>query len=77
MKTCTSVLYSVAVLWWGSASASAAQLSRAGGGVEGRLTAYLANYLPYDPASKITVEKAPMSGSQHASWLLYGNLAGN
>jgi hypothetical protein len=25
----------------------------------------------------ITVEKAPMSGSQHASWLLYGNLASN
>jgi hypothetical protein len=25
----------------------------------------------------ITVEKAPMSGSQHANWLLYGNLATN
>jgi hypothetical protein len=25
----------------------------------------------------ITVEKVPMSGSQHASWLLYGNLASN
>jgi hypothetical protein len=25
----------------------------------------------------ISVEKAPMSGSQHASWLLYGNLASN
>lgn len=60
MKTRSSVLCSVAVLWWGFASASAAQPTKAAaGGVEGRLTAYLANYLPYDPGSKVTVEKAP------------------
>jgi hypothetical protein len=60
MKTRASALCSVAVLWWGSASASPAQPTKAAaGGVEGRLTAYLTNYLPYDPGSKVTVEKAP------------------
>lgn len=59
MKTRASVLCCVAALGWGWACASEAQPSQAGGGVEGRLTAYLANYLPYDPGSKITVEKAP------------------
>jgi Thioredoxin len=59
MKTRASVLCCVAALGWGWACASEAQPSQAGSGVEGRLTAYLANYLPYDPGSKITVEKAP------------------
>jgi Thioredoxin len=43
-----------------SASASMPQADKASpaGGVETRLTAYLQNFLPYDPGSKVTVEKA-------------------
>lgn len=38
---------------------AAAQEKPAGAGVEARLPAFLTNYLSFDPASKVTVEKAP------------------
>ena len=59
MKTRAWVLGSLAVLAWGRASASGAQPAKAGSAVEARLTTYLGNFLPYDPGSKITLEKAP------------------
>jgi protein-disulfide isomerase len=45
----------------GSAAAQAGGAAQAQGGtaVETRLPGYLQNYLTYDPASKVTVEKAP------------------
>lgn len=48
----------MAVLW-GIADVSSAQPSKAAAGVEGRLPTYLNQFLSYDPASKVTVEKAP------------------
>jgi protein-disulfide isomerase len=48
----------MAVLW-GIADVSSAQPSKAVAGVEGRLPTYLNQFLSYDPASKVTVEKAP------------------
>jgi protein-disulfide isomerase len=57
MKTRASILCTMAVLCWGRASASGAQPSRAASGIETRLSSYLTNFLPYDPAPKITVEK--------------------
>jgi protein-disulfide isomerase len=58
MKTRAVVLCSMAVLW-GVAGVSSAQAPKTAAGVEGRLPTYLNQFLSYDPASKVTVEKAP------------------
>jgi protein-disulfide isomerase len=42
-----------------AATRQAAKPAPASGGVEARLPGYLNNYLSFDPASKVTVEKAP------------------
>jgi protein-disulfide isomerase len=57
MKTRAVVLCSMAVLW-GASGVSSAQAPKAAAGVEGRLPTYLNQFLSYDPASKVTVEKA-------------------
>jgi hypothetical protein len=56
MKTRAWGLCLVGLLWGLGPSAARAQ----GGGesVEARLPGYLVNYLPYDPGSKVTVEKS-------------------
>jgi protein-disulfide isomerase len=56
MKTRAWGLCLVGLLWGLGAPAVRAQ--GAGGGVEARLPAYLVDYLPYDPGSKVTVTKA-------------------
>jgi protein-disulfide isomerase len=61
MKTRATILCSLAVLGLAIASPSRAQASKpaAGGSIESRLPGYLNSFLPFDPASKVTVEKAP------------------
>ena len=60
MKTRASVFgFAAAVLLWAWAGVTSAQPVRAAGTVETRLTGYLQNFLSFDPASKVTVEKAP------------------
>jgi hypothetical protein len=46
----------VGLLW--ALGASVVRAQAAGGGVEARLPAYLVDYLPYDPGSKVTVTKS-------------------
>jgi protein-disulfide isomerase len=66
MKSRSSVLGFVALLGLSGASASARQAAqpapapaaKATGSVESRLPGYLVNFLPFDPASKVTVEKS-------------------
>ncbi|MEP6994104.1 MAG: thioredoxin domain-containing protein [Acidobacteriota bacterium] len=58
MKTRARFLGPAVVLGLAWAAASGAQPAKGAGGVEARLTTYLGNFLPYDPGSKVTVEKA-------------------
>jgi len=62
MKTRGSVLGFVAALGVAAGAFGAtqtAQASKPGGSIESRLPGYLNNFLPFDPQSKVTVEKAP------------------
>src|SRR5215471_6642832 len=62
MKTRGSVLGFVAALGLSSVvfgATQTAQASKPGGTIESRLPGYLNNFLPFDPQSKVTVEKAP------------------
>ncbi len=58
MKKRISGLLLVGLLCGFAASAAQQAKAAAPAGVEGRLPGYLGNYLSYDPASKVTVEKA-------------------
>ncbi|HEY1252806.1 MAG TPA: thioredoxin domain-containing protein [Thermoanaerobaculia bacterium] len=62
MKTRGSVLGFVAALGLSTVVFGAtekAQATKPGGTIESRLPGYLNNFLPFDPQSKVTVEKAP------------------
>jgi hypothetical protein len=59
MKTRAFASCLVAILGALTPASAATQEKPAGAGVEARLPAYLANYLSFDPASKITAERAP------------------
>jgi protein-disulfide isomerase len=58
MKTRATVLGILLTLGLGCLGAFAMQAAKPGGGIEARLPGYLNNFLPFDPASKVTVEKA-------------------
>lgn len=59
MKTRASVLGCIVALGLAIVADCAAQPAKPSGGIESRLPGYLNNFLPFDPASKVTVEKAP------------------
>jgi protein-disulfide isomerase len=65
MKIRGSVLGFLATIGFGfvaavlGATQAAPAAKSAGGGIEARLPGYLANFLPFDPQTKVTVEKAP------------------
>jgi protein-disulfide isomerase len=58
MKTRASVLACIVALVFAGVAVCGAQAPKASGGIEARLPGYLNNFLSFDPASKVTVERA-------------------
>ena len=59
MKTRASVLACSVALVLARVGVCGAQTPKASGGIEARLPGYLNNFLAFDPASKVTVERQP------------------
>ncbi len=58
MKTRASVLACIVALVLAGVAVCGAQTPKASGGIEARLPGYLNSFLSFDPASKVTVERA-------------------